>query len=424
MSGSMAASPAMSPTLAINQAVGERTARGLPTLHLGFGEAGLPVHPVLADALARSAPANAYGPVAGDLSLRQSVAGYYARRGLETDPELVIAAPGSKALLFALQLVLGGDLVLPRPSWVSYEPQARLTGKAVLRVDAAEQAGGVPDPDQLEVELARARRDGINPRILLLNHPDNPTGTVAHAGLLQRVLDVARANGLIVISDEIYRDLVYEPESFVSAALLDRENVLVTSGLSKGLALGGWRVGVLRAPDTRFGRQLVRDVIGAASEIWSCLPGPIAGAARVGFDEPPELQAFVASGRLLHAEVTTAFYQAACEAGAACRAPSAAYYLYPDLEPLRTELHRAGISSGAELAARLLDRSGVAVLPGIAFGDRPERLTFRLATSLLYGATAEERWETLRMAGVGDVLGTPRIAAALTTFTDALGRLV
>ncbi|HEX2287593.1 MAG TPA: aminotransferase class I/II-fold pyridoxal phosphate-dependent enzyme, partial [Gaiellaceae bacterium] len=137
---------ALSPTLAINEAVRLRQARGERVVHLGFGEAGLPVHPLLREALERSSGANAYGAVAGSAALRSSVAAYYARRGLETEPEQVLAGPGSKALLYAVLMALGGDLVLPRPAWVSYEPQARLAGKQVLRLDIPAKAGGVPDP--------------------------------------------------------------------------------------------------------------------------------------------------------------------------------------------------------------------------------------------------------------------------------------
>src|SRR5687768_4946906 len=105
----------LSPTLAMNEAVRLRQARGERVVHLAFGEAGLPVHPLLRDALEQSSGANAYGPVAGSTKLRSSVAGYYSRRGLETEPSQVVAGPGSKALLYALLIVLDGDLVLPRP---------------------------------------------------------------------------------------------------------------------------------------------------------------------------------------------------------------------------------------------------------------------------------------------------------------------
>src|SRR5580700_7962513 len=118
----------VSATLAANEAMAARLRRGQPVLPLAFGEAGLPVHPVLRAALATSATCNSYGPVAGLPELRAAAAGYWQRRGLPTTPGSVIGGPGSKALLFALMLAIGGDAAIPRPSWVSYAAQARLLG--------------------------------------------------------------------------------------------------------------------------------------------------------------------------------------------------------------------------------------------------------------------------------------------------------
>ncbi len=101
---------AVSATLAANEAMAARRRQGQPVLPLGFGEAGLPVHPVLRDALAAAAGANVYGPVAGHEALREAAAGYWARRGLPTSPGQVVAGPGSKPLLFALLLAIGGDV--------------------------------------------------------------------------------------------------------------------------------------------------------------------------------------------------------------------------------------------------------------------------------------------------------------------------
>jgi aspartate aminotransferase len=143
------AAPLLSATLAINEDVKRRIRDGERILHLGFGEAGLPIHPTLLDALAAGASEGGYDPVAGDPVLRQAVADFYARRGLETDASQIIVGPGSKAILFALMLALEGDLVLPRPAWVSYEAQAFLAGKRVIRVPIPREAGGIPDADHL-----------------------------------------------------------------------------------------------------------------------------------------------------------------------------------------------------------------------------------------------------------------------------------
>ena len=411
---------ALSPTLAMNEAVRLRQARGERVVHLGFGEAGLPVHPLLRAALERSSGANAYGTVAGSTALRISVAGYYARRGLETEREQVLVGPGSKALLYALLMILDGDLVLPRPAWVSYEPQAVLAGKEVLRVDIPMEAGGVPDPALLGDSIALARKRGLDPRILLLTHPDNPTGTFASTDLLTAVLGIAREHGLLVISDEIYAELAHASDEFVSAATIDPDNVVVTGGLSKSHALGGWRVGVLRAPPNDEGRRLIDGLKSVASEVWSCLAVPIDAAAVVAYDEPPELAEFVRTARDLHRTVSRAVFEVVDGAGLACRPPTAAFYLYPDFAPMRERLAALGISTSVGLADHLLEQLAVAVLPGAAFGDETA-LRARLATSLLYGETEDERWEALS-AGP-DAARLPRVRSALQTLSEALATL-
>ena len=120
-----------SPTLAADEIVRRRIAAGQPTLHLALGEARLPVPADLVAALERGGHDNRYGPVVGSATARTAAAGYFTRRNLPTDPDQVIFAPGSKALLFALLRVLPGDLVLPCPSWVSYAAQAALVGKRI-----------------------------------------------------------------------------------------------------------------------------------------------------------------------------------------------------------------------------------------------------------------------------------------------------
>ena len=411
---------ALSPTLAMNEAVRLRQARGERVVHLGFGEAGLPVHPLLRAALERSSGANAYGTVAGSTALRTSVAGYYARRGLETEQEQVLVGPGSKALLYALLMVLDGDLVLPRPAWVSYVPQAVLAGKEVLRVDIPTEAGGVPDPAMLGDSIALARKRGLDPRILLLTHPDNPTGTFASTDLLTAVLGIAREHGLTVISDEIYAELAHAPDEFVSAATIDPDNVVVTGGLSKSHALGGWRVGVLRTPPNAEGHRLIDGLKSVASEVWSCLPAPMDAAAVVAYDEPPELAEFVRAARDLHRTVSQAAFEVVAGAGLACRPPTAAFYLYPDFAPMRDRLAELGISTSVGLADHLLEQLAVAVLPGAAFGDETA-LRARLATSLLYGETEDERWEALSAGR--DAAGLPRVRSALQTLSEALATL-
>ena len=389
-----------SPTLAANERVRAKLAAGEDVLHLAFGEAGLPVLPALAEQLAEGAGRNGYGPVAGSAAAREAAAGYFGRRGLETAADQIVFAPGSKPLLYALLQVLPGDVVLPVPCWVSYAAHAAIAGKRVIGVPIGEEAGGVPDPAHLRAALAEAEGVGARPGILVLTLPDNPTGTVASETLVREVCEVADAAGLVIVSDEIYRDLAYEP--FVSPAELLPERTFVTTGLSKRLALGGWRIGSCGWPTAGSGRRPVRDRR-LASEIWSAPAAPMQHAAAYALAEPPELAEHVAASRRLHRAVSRAAYEVVAATGASCRPPSGAFYLYPDF---------AGrpFGSGAELAAYLLDEHGLAVLAGHAFGDDPAALRFRMATSLLYGADDEQRLAALRSE---DPISLPWIAAAL-----------
>lgn len=409
-----------SATLAINEKIAARRAAGQQVLHLGFGEAGLPVLPEIASALAAGASGNSYGPVAGSAAARGAAAGYFGRRGLPTAEGQVVLAPGSKALLYAALAALPGDLVLPAPSWVSYAAQAALTGKRVVRVPVPPEAGGTPDPDRLEPALSAARSGGADPRILLVTVPDNPTGTVSAADHLKRVCEIADRHGLVVVSDEIYRDLCHDPATHLSPAALLPERTLVTGGLSKSVALGGWRIGFARMPDGPLGRTLAGEITGIASEVWSSLAMPMQAAAAYVLDEPPVVTGHITASRRLHATVVRAVHGIFVEAGATCPAPAAAFYCYPDLGPLGPSLAARGIGNGTALAEHLLAEHGVAVLAGEHFGDDPNAYRFRVATSLLYGDAPQQRWQALRS---DDPLALPWISTALAHLRSSLATL-
>src|SRR5690606_5221682 len=174
--------------------------------------------------------------------------------GLPTGPDQVVFAPGSKALLFALISAIPGEVVLPRPSWVSYAAQAALAGKPVIGLPIAEEAGGVPDPERLESALTQAESEGRRPGVLVLTAPDNPTGTLPSSDLIRAVTEIAAKHDLWIVSDEIYRDLAYDPDALATPAAFLPDRTGITTGLSKATALGGWRVGLARFPAD--GREL------------------------------------------------------------------------------------------------------------------------------------------------------------------------
>lgn len=410
----------ISPNLALDQLVAARRAAGEPVVHLGFGEARLPVFEPLAERLAEGSARNAYGPVAGDLAARSAVAGYFARRRLPTAPEQVILAPGSKPLLAALQLIVPGDVILPRPCWNTYAPQAELAGHAVLRVAVPESCGGIPEPAALDEAVRAARSAGRDPRLLILTLPDNPTGTLAPPDLVRQVCAVARAHDLLIVSDEIYRDLIHDPATpMLSPAEVAPERTVVTTGLSKSLALGGWRIGAARFPEGGYGTGLKDAVAAVASEIWSTLAGPMQQVAAYAFAEPPEIQAHLAASARLHGTVAHAVYRIMRGAGATCREPGAGFYVYPDFEPRRADLARLGVRASASLQECLLDKYGVAVLGGHHHGDDEGALRFRAATSMLYGDTPEQRLAALSSP---DPPALPHIARVLAVLEESLAK--
>ena len=417
---------ALSPTLAANELMAARKQRGEPVLPMAFGEAGLPAHPALRLALAEATGRTGYGPVAGQVGLREAAAGYWQRRGLDTDPAAIVCGPGSKALLFGLMLAIGGDVAVPRPSWVSYAAQASLIGAQPHFVDIRPGQGGVPDPDRLGDAVRAARAAGRELRSVILTLPDNPTGTLASPATIRALCRVADEHDLIIISDEIYRDLVHpETEPFTSPAAMAPGRTIVTTSLSKGLALGGWRIGVARLPggeQARLLRRRLRDrLVGIGSEIWSAPAAPIQQAAAYAFSEPPELAERIALSRRLHGQVARAVARRFTAAGADVPPPVGAFYLYPDFGPVRDELQgRHGVKTSDDLAALLLRRYGMGVLPGSAFGDDPGALRLRVATGLLYGETDRQRETALAAA---EPTAVPWVASSLARIEEILADL-
>ncbi len=413
-----------SATLAANEDIQRRIRSGDDVLHLAFGEAGLPVHPDLAKLLAGAAHRTGYSPVAGDDDARRAVAGYFTRRGMPADETQIMLAPGSKALLFALLRAIDGDVVLPRPSWVSYAAQAALVGRRTLSVPSPAHTGGVPDPELLADTLDAARRQGREPGVLILTRPDNPTGTVATDADVEAVCEVAAAHDLMVISDEIYGDLTHGSPDGVyptSPATLLPDRTIVTTGLSKQLALGGWRVGVALVPPGEPGASLFEKLTAIGSEIWSSMAAPMQEVAEYAFGEPDELRRHVARARRLHGAVATAMWKVWAEAGASCREPRGGFYCYPDLTAHASRLATVGVHTSADLAELLLSRYGIGVLPGTAFGDDPDHLAVRVATSLLYGDTNEQRQEALASDEPAEL---PWITSPLKRMRDALDDLL
>src|SRR5437588_1250335 len=428
---------AASATLSMNEAVAKRRAAGRETFHLGFGEASFPLHPLLATALAEAAKHTGYAPVLGLPKLRQAIAEYLARkRGLEFSSDQIIVAPGSKPLLYALLQVLEGDLLLPIPSWVSYAPQAKLAGRKVIGVETDSVDCHRLTPRALSKAMLQARKDGANPRILIVNTPSNPTGSMFERTDVEALALWAREEGITIISDEIYAELAHGWREHISPASFYPEGSIVTGGLSKAFSAGGWRLGYAALAPTPESTMVMIALRGLASEIWSSSATPVQEAAIVAYSQDESIEQYMHQSALVHGYLADRLYKTLADLVVPCPRPAGGFYLYPDFSPWRSSFAAMGIKTGSELMHYLLEEWNIATLPGSAFGEPPESLRLRLSTSLLclpeHGTSPFERetalWEMLSKAeelrlGSNVTLPMPALERAQSRLSEVIQHL-
>jgi aspartate aminotransferase len=304
----------------------------------------------------------------------------------------VLIGPGSKELMFLLQLVYYGDLVIPTPSWVSYAPQARIIGRNVRWLKTDSEDNWRLMPDQL---AALCREDPDRPRIVIINYPSNPTGSTYSAKRLKELAQVAREYRVVLLSDEIYGELHFKGQH-VSIARFYPEGTIVSSGLSKWCGAGGWRLGTFTFP-----RSLawLRDAMSAvASETFTSTSAPIQYAAVRAFQGGIEIERYLWRSRRILGALGRWGAKRLAAAGLSVNAPAGAFYLFPDFRGLRDKLHARGIDDSVTLCARLLEETGVAILPGSDFGRPPHELTARVAYVDFDGARALAAAEQLDLA--------------------------
>lgn len=365
-----------SDTLLINEQSRLLEAGGRRIFKFGFGQSPFPVFSPAVETLAKHAADKAYLPVQGLAALRERVAAFHSEvDGAEWDARRVIIAPGSKLLLFTLMKALPeADILIPAPSWVSYAPQARMAGQRAVCLEASFDTRWQITPEQLETHC---QTEPERLKVLILNAPGNPTGLSPDVAVQQRLAEVARRHGVLVLADEIYGMLHHRGEH--RAFALDYpEGTVTTSGLSKWCGAGGWRLGVMHLP-TALGDELLARILGVASETWSSVASPIQEAAITAYTLTPELETYVQRQRDLLSELGQWCAEKLNAENVRTHAPDGGFYLFPDFEAYRQRLAARGITTSAQLTARLLDEAGVALLPGSAFGCEPSQLTVRLA---------------------------------------------
>ncbi|MEJ2049230.1 MAG: pyridoxal phosphate-dependent aminotransferase, partial [Calditrichota bacterium] len=263
-----------SATLAINEKCQKLEESGRHIYKLGLGQSPFPVPEPVVQALRANAHRKQYLPVKGLPELRSSVANYYHRtQGIECSGEDVLIGPGSKELMFLIQLVYYGDLVIPTPSWVSYAPQANIIGRHVRWLPTDADNDWRLTADELEM---LCQKDLGRPRIVILNYPANPTGRTYSEDELKSIAKVARNNRVVLLSDEIYGELHHDGQH-ISIARFYPEGTIVSGGLSKWCGAGGWRLGTFVFPKSLHWLMDAMAVV--ASETYTSTSAPIQYAA-------------------------------------------------------------------------------------------------------------------------------------------------
>ena len=363
-----------SATLAINEKSQELEKQGKSVYRLGLGQSPFPVPGRVIQALRDNAHQKAYLPVKGLYSLREAVAYFNWRiQSIKTLPENVMIGPGSKELIFLLQLVYYGDLVIPTPSWVSYSPQARIVGRHVSWVPTDADNYWRLSPEQLD---KICRTDPDRPRIVILNYPSNPSGYTYPVDRLKELARVARKYSVILVSDEIY-GLLHFNEQHVSVACYYPEGTIISSGLSKWCGAGGWRLGTFSFPPQLSWLGDAMSIV--ASETFTATSAPIQFAAITAFNGGDDIEEYLVHARRILKAQAAYLVNELNSININIPMPHGGFYLFPDFWAFREKLAAKGIFTSVEMCSALLEETGVAILPGHDFGRDPAELTARIA---------------------------------------------
>jgi len=374
-----------SATLRINELSRQWQSQGRKIFRLGLGQSPFPVPGPVVRALRDHAHEKDYLAVKGLPALRQEICDYFLRtEGLQYDPEQILVGPGTKELMFLVQLSYYGNLIIPSPSWVSYAPQARIIGRHLHWIPTKTESQLGVTPSALE---SLCYKDPHRPRLLILNYPGNPTGTAYDPEQLQAIAEVARKYKVLILSDEIYSGLHFTG-GHVSIARFYPEGTIISNGLSKWCGAGGWRLGAFAFPKTLT--WLLDTMSAVASETFTSTSAPIQYAAIVGYQDSPEMREYLARARRVLKALSEFLVGRLRAAGADVGQPKGGFYLFPSFERLRAALAVRGIADSQGFCEALLAETGVAVLPGADFGRPETELSARLAFVDFDGGKAQE----------------------------------
>tara|TARA_Y100000590_G_scaffold199734_1_gene226864 strand:- start:324 stop:1559 length:1236 start_codon:yes stop_codon:yes gene_type:complete len=360
-----------SATLAINEESNKLKQSGKKVFKFGFGQSPFPVPETIVSALKTHANKHTYLPMQGLEELRSAIANYLNdnnKNNFEKDD--IVIGPGTKELMFLIQIVFKGEILLPSPSWVSYQPQALIAKNKVHWIQTTSDSNWFPTAQQLENKIKTIKNKNL---LLFINSPNNPSGTVCKN--LEEIAKIAKKNKLIILSDEIYSELIFGNE-YKSISNFYPEGTIVSTGLSKWCGAGGWRLGFFAIPKQL--KDLKNSLKILCSESFTSVSAPIQYAAVEAYKGNHSV--YLNSVKKILSYIAHYVYENLKSNLINISKPEGGFYLFP-------EFTNAKFSSSSEMCKDILSKTGVALLPGSDFGLDNKQMIARLSYTDFDGAS-------------------------------------
>ena len=359
-----------SATLAINEESNRLKKNGKKIYKFGFGQSPFPIPESVVSALKNNANKHNYLPMQGLEELRLAIANYLNKKNHNNfNKENIIIGPGTKELMLLTQIMFKGDVLLPAPSWVSYLPQALIAKNKVHWIQTTSNSNWFPTAEQIEDKVKNIKSDSL---LLFINSPNNPSGTVCNN--LQEIAEVAIKYKIIILSDEIYSQLYFNGK-YKSISNFYPEGTIISTGLSKWCGAGGWRIGFFAIPDELKNFKNSLKIL--CSESFTSVSAPIQYAAVEAYQG--DHSKYLDAVKKILSFTANYVYENLKSNVINITKPAGGFYLFP-------EFSNARFSSSSEMCKDILNKTGVALLPGSDFGLDSKKMLARLSYTDFDGA--------------------------------------
>jgi len=354
-----------SPTLKVSKLAKEMKAKGIDVINFGVGEPDFDTPDYIKEAAHKAIDENftRYTATPGILELREAISAKLKRdNNINCNPNDILVSPGAKASIVNVLMTIcdpRDEVLIPSPYWVSYTSQVEMVDAFPILLPTRVASKFKISAEQLDETLESLS----NPKALILNSPNNPTGSIYNRKELEKIAAVCLKHNILIISDEIYEKLIYDGKEHVSIASISkeiREQTILINGVSKAYAMTGWRLGYAAGPT-----EIIKRAARIQSHTTSCVNSITQKAAIVALNKCDGSVAemrdeFQKRRDFLVGELNKI-------PNVKCRMPRGAFYAMPSIA-YYLHNNRLGIKNSTQLCEYILNEYKVAIVPGRAFG--------------------------------------------------------